>query len=182
MATEAELEFVDDVAVFFAREGMPLIPGRVIGWLLISDPPEQSAAQLSDVLAASRSSISSATRLLTPSGLVEGVRRRGERQEYFRIAADGWSRMLAARYAKTAAFRQITENGLRVLAGGSPTRRERLENVHELYRFLEGELPALWRRWETHRARLGGPGAGADSERGSEQEIGPAAGLREEDS
>ncbi len=168
--------------MFFAREGMPLIPGRVIGWLLISDPPEQSAAQLSDVLAASRSSISSATRLLTPSGLVEGVRRRGERQEYFRIAADGWSRMLAARYAKTAAFRQITENGLRVLAGGSPTRRERLENVHELYRFLEGELPALWRRWETHRARLGGPGAGADSERGGGQEIGPAAGLREEDS
>ncbi|MEV0385362.1 MarR family transcriptional regulator [Nonomuraea sp. NPDC050643] len=154
--TDAELEFVDDVAVFFAREGMPLIAGRVIGWLLISDPPEQSAAQLAAVLRVSRSSISSATRLLTPSGLVEGVRRRGERQEYFRMAPDGWSRMLAGRYAKTTAFREITEAGLRVLADSPGTRRERLANVHELYRFLEAELPALWERWEARRG--GGPG------------------------
>ncbi|MFG1694165.1 GbsR/MarR family transcriptional regulator [Nonomuraea sp. NPDC049309] len=150
--TDAELEFVDDVAIFFSREGMPLIAGRVIGWLLICDPPEQTAAQLAEVLRVSRSSISSATRLLTPSGLVEGVRRRGERQEYFRIAPDGWSRMLAARYAKTAAFRAITEEGLRVLGDGDPERRKRLENVHELYRFLEGELPAMWRRWEERKA------------------------------
>ncbi|MEV4475670.1 GbsR/MarR family transcriptional regulator [Nonomuraea salmonea] len=156
--TDAELDFVDDVASFFAKEGMPLIAGRVIGWLLISDPPEQSAARLSEVLGVSRSSISSATRLLTPSGLVEGVRRRGERQEYFRIAPDGWSRMLAARYAKTAAFREITEAGLRVLDGGSPERRKRLDNVNELYRFLESELPALWQRWEAHRAANGGGG------------------------
>ncbi|WP_166427757.1 GbsR/MarR family transcriptional regulator [Nonomuraea mesophila] len=149
--TEAELEFVDDVAVFFAREGLPLIAGRVVGWLLISDPPEQSAAELADVLRVSRSSISSATRLLTPSGLVEGVRRRGERQEYFRIAADGWSRMVAIRYAKTAAFRELTEVGLRVLAGSAPERRERLAGVHQLYQFLEQELPALWERWEAYR-------------------------------
>ncbi|MCG5220198.1 MarR family transcriptional regulator [Streptosporangium soli] len=147
--TDAELDFVDEVAVFFEREGMPLIAGRVIGWLLISEPQEQTAAQLAETLQVSRSSISSATRLLTPSGLVEGVRRRGERQEFFRIAADGWSRMLAARYAKTAAFREITEHGLRVLSESTPGRRERLGNVHELYRFLEAELPALWERWET---------------------------------
>ncbi|GGL19227.1 GbsR/MarR family transcriptional regulator [Planomonospora parontospora] len=152
--SDAELDFVDEVAAFFAREGMPLIAGRVIGWLLISDPPEQSAAQLADVLRVSRSSISSATRLLTPSGLVGGVRRRGERQEYFRIAVDGWSRMLANRYAKTAAFRELTETGLRALADSPPQRRERLHNVNELYRFLEAELPALWQRWET---RAGAP-------------------------
>ncbi|MEV4105816.1 MarR family transcriptional regulator [Nonomuraea sp. NPDC049649] len=150
--TDAELDFVDDVAAFFAAEGLPFIAGRVIGWLLICDPPEQSAAQLAEALQVSRSSISSTTRLLTPSGLVEGVRRRGERQEYFRIAADGWSRMLASRYAKTAAFRQVTERGLDVLSDAPPERRERLANVAELYRFLEGELPALWARWEQRRS------------------------------
>ena len=146
--TDDELDYVDEVAAFFAEEGMPLIAGRVIGWLLISDPPEQSAADLARVLDVSRSSISSAARLLTPSGLVEGVRRRGDRQEYLRIRADGWTRMLAGRYAKTAAFRQITERGLDVLDAASPDRRQRLENVTELYRFLESELPAMWERWE----------------------------------
>ncbi|MGI5273093.1 GbsR/MarR family transcriptional regulator [Nonomuraea sp. CA-218870] len=150
--TDAELDFVDEVAAFFAAEGLPHIAGRVIGWLLICDPPEQSAAQLALALQVSRSSISSTTRLLTPSGLVEGVRRRGDRQEYFRIAADGWSRMLAGRYARTTAFRQVTERGLAVLSGADPGRRERLANVAELYRFLETELPALWDRWERRRS------------------------------
>lgn len=145
--TETELDFVDEVAVFFADEGMPLIAGRVIGWLLISDPPEQSAADLARVLEVSRSSISSSAKLLTPSGLVESVRKRGQRQEYLRISADGWSRMLANRYAKTTAFRQIVERGLDVLDEPSTGRRDRLENVAELYAFLEVELPAMWDRW-----------------------------------
>ncbi len=144
----AEHDFVDEVAVFFAQEGMPLIAGRVIGWLLISDPAEQSAADLAQVLDVSRSSISSSVRLLTPSGLVESVRKRGDRQEYLRISPDGWSRMLASRYAKTAAFRQVVERGLGVLGDSASSRSERLEHVAELYRFLEEELPAMWRRWE----------------------------------
>ncbi|GAB3716517.1 GbsR/MarR family transcriptional regulator [Nocardiopsis nanhaiensis] len=149
--TEAELAFVDEVAVFFEREGLPLISGRVIGWLLISDPPEQSAARLAEVLQVSRSSISTATRMLTPSGLVEGVRKRGERQEYFRIAADGWSRMLERRYSLATSFRQVTERGLKVMEDASPERRERLANVHELYGFLETELPAMLQRWRDQR-------------------------------
>ncbi|WP_167133173.1 GbsR/MarR family transcriptional regulator [Paramicrobacterium chengjingii] len=146
--SDDELDYVDEVAAFFAHEGMPLIPGRVIGWLLISDPPEQSAADLARVLEVSRSSISSAARLLTPSGLVESVRKRGERQEYLRIRPDGWSQMLASRYAKTTAFRQITERGLDLLSTSPPVQRERLKSVTELYRFLEAELPAMWERWE----------------------------------
>ncbi|GAB3767635.1 GbsR/MarR family transcriptional regulator [Microlunatus parietis] len=146
--TEAELDFTDAVAAFFAREGMPLIPGRVIGWLLISDPPEQAAAQLAEVLQASRSSISSATRMLTPSGLVEGIRKRGDRQEYFRIAADGWSRMLMRRYGYATEFRDLLSRGLTVLDDAPADRRERLQNVHSLYGFLADELPALLQRWE----------------------------------
>ncbi|MBZ2195334.1 GbsR/MarR family transcriptional regulator [Occultella gossypii] len=147
--SESEAEFVEDVARFFTDEGLPAVAGRVIGWLLICDPPEQTAAQLAGALDASRSSIGNATRMLTPSGLIEGRRRRGERQEYFRIAPDGWSRMLAARYAKATAFRDVIVRGLDALADAPADRRERLEHVDELYEFLQAELPGLWERWET---------------------------------
>ena len=60
----------------------------------------------------------------------------------------------AARYAKTSAFREVTERGLAVLADAAPERTARLANVAELYRFLEAELPALWTRWEQHQAAL----------------------------
>ncbi|WP_420115062.1 GbsR/MarR family transcriptional regulator [Pseudactinotalea sp.] len=152
--TAAEATYVDEVAEFFVTEGLPLIAGRVIGWLLICDPAEQTPAQLTVALQVSRSSISSAMRLLTPSGLVERTRRRGDRNEYFRIAPDGWSRMLMRRYAQTTAFREVTERGLDVLAGASPQRRERLEHVTDLYRFLETELPALLERWRSQQEGL----------------------------
>src|SRR5690606_9804587 len=116
-----------------------------------SDPPEQTPAQLTAALQVSRSSISSAMRLLTPSGLVERTRRRGDRNEYFRIAPDGWSRMLMRRYSLTTAFREVTERGLDVLASAGPERRERLEHVTDLYRFLETELPALLDRWRAQQ-------------------------------
>ncbi|GAB2608161.1 GbsR/MarR family transcriptional regulator [Pseudactinotalea suaedae] len=149
--TAAESAYVDEVAEFFVGEGLPLIAGRVIGWLLISDPAEQTPAQLTAALQVSRSSISSAMRLLTPSGLVERTRRRGDRNEYFRIAPDGWSRMLMRRYAQTTAFREVTERGLDLLATSGAERRERLEQVTDLYRFLETELPALLERWRTRQ-------------------------------
>lgn len=153
MTTEAELDFADRVATFFEREGFPPIAGRVVGWLLICEPREQSAAQLAETLGASRSSIGNATRMLTTSGIVHGVRHRGERQETFRIDPDAWSRMLAERYAKTTAFREVIESGLEVLADEPAERRARLESVHALYRFLEAELPALWARWEATQQR-----------------------------
>ncbi|MBV2364225.1 GbsR/MarR family transcriptional regulator [Streptomonospora nanhaiensis] len=154
-----ELEFADEVAAFFEQEGMPLIAGRVIGWLLVCDPPEQTPAQLAEALQVSRSSISSAVRLLTPSGLVRRTRRPGRRDQYLSIPPDGWSRMLAARYAKTAAFRRVAERGLAALPDSPPERRERLANVHRLYLFLEDELPALWRRWEQAADTPEGTGA-----------------------
>ncbi|TDD23376.1 GbsR/MarR family transcriptional regulator [Nonomuraea diastatica] len=155
--TEDELAFVDDVALHLEREGLPLITGRVIGWLLICDPPEQSPAQLSETLQVGRSSISTAVRLLTPSGLVEIVRRPGDRHAYYRIAADGWSRMLERRYAQAAGVREITERGLRALDGAPAARRERLANLHALYQFLEAELPAVLRRWQDTRRREASP-------------------------
>ncbi|MDT0330280.1 GbsR/MarR family transcriptional regulator [Nocardiopsis lambiniae] len=151
--TDDESAFVDEVAAFFERDGLPLISGRVIGWLLICDPPEQSPARIAEALRVSRSSVSTATRLLVPGGLVETVRRPGDRNAYHRVSADGWSRMLERRYARTAAFREITERGLRALDDASPERRERLANVNELYRFLESELPALFRRWQDTRGK-----------------------------
>lgn len=151
LPSAAESAYIDEVAEFFVEEGLPLIAGRVIGWLLICEPQEQTPAQLTEALGVSRSSISSAMRLLTPSGLVERTRRRGDRHEYFRIAPDGWSRMLMRRYAKTTAFREVTERGLDLLADAPAARRERLARVADLYRFLEAELPQLLERWQAQQ-------------------------------
>jgi hypothetical protein len=72
----------------------------------------------------------------------------GDRQEYFRIAADGWSRMLANRYAKTTAFRQVTERGLTVLSGAASDWRTSPSRTAS----WRASCPALWERWERRRS------------------------------
>lgn len=85
--------------------------------------------------------------------------------------------MLAERYGRTTAFRQVIEHGLDVFADQPAARRERLEAVHELYRFLESELPALWARWEAIRGNAApsvadAPDAGLPENRGEPREPG----------
>ena len=61
----AELDFADQVGRFFARQyGMPPATGRVAGWLLICDPPAQTAAEIAEALQMSRSAVGAAVSTL----------------------------------------------------------------------------------------------------------------------
>ena len=64
MMTEAESAFVEEMGQALAGYGMTPMAGRVWGWLLICDPPEQTAAELAEALGASRGAISGTARIL----------------------------------------------------------------------------------------------------------------------
>src|ERR1700744_466842 len=73
-------EWVERVASAFAQHfGLPPITGRILGWLLICDPPEQSAGDIADAIGASRASLTTSMRLLTAGELVRRSHRPGER-------------------------------------------------------------------------------------------------------
>lgn len=171
MIGEAEFTFVERVARFFETDGLPLITGRVIGWLLISDPPEQSGPELAAALGASAGSISTATRMLAGFHIVERVTVRGSRRDHFRIRPGSWEALLAARFARAASFRRITEEGLELLRDAPPRHRERLDDVHELYGWVERELPALWERRRA-AAQSTSSDRAADAGREEEEQLG----------
>ena len=149
--TAAELAYVEDVALYFEQNGLPRMAGRVIGWLLVCDPPEQSAGELAAVLGASKGSISTATRLLVQIHLIERVALPGARRDYFRIRPDGWAERTRSSVGIVSEFRRLTERGLDLLGTAPPPRRARLEGVHDLYVWLERELPALLERYDIER-------------------------------
>lgn len=60
-----EMHFVEDISLYFEQMGLPRMAGRVLGVLLICDPPAQSLTDLCERLQASKSSVSTTTRLLT---------------------------------------------------------------------------------------------------------------------
>jgi hypothetical protein len=58
MTTDAELIFADHAGRFYARQyGFPPVAGRLLGYLIICDPPQRTIADLAKALLASRSAI-----------------------------------------------------------------------------------------------------------------------------
>ncbi len=154
MSIEEARVFVEKVGIYFEQLTLPRMAGRIFGWLLISASPLVSMNELVDVLQASKSSISSMTRLLIQIELVELVSLPGERRDYYRISRSAWTNSLRDRLAQAHAFRQLAEEGLALLAGSDPERRLRLDEMHSLYAFLEAELPDLMQRWQLERQNI----------------------------
>lgn len=153
MTGEAEpyRDFVEHFGEFFARAGHQRIAGRVLGWLLICDPPHQSADDLRRVTRASKASVSITLRLLAAADLVERIGVPGQRRAYYRVRPGAWSTDLRRKVDQITGARRLAEEGLALLADATPERRRRLEEMRELYAFFEREFPGLIERWLASR-------------------------------
>jgi len=148
-----ERHFVEDISLYFEQMGLPRTAGRVLGVLLISDPPAQSLTDLTELLQASKSSISTTTRLLIEMDLIERVPSPVPRQVYFQFKSGGWTVFIRQRLRLWASLHQIAEQGLELLQGQDPALHERLQEAHDMFSLIEEELPALLERVE-HRYEM----------------------------
>ena len=147
-----EKTFAEEVGVTFEHTGLPRMAGRIVGWLLISDPPHQSIDELAEALMASKGSISSMARFLIQAGLIERYSLPGVRHGYFRLRADACRHMIGHGIEdEVRIFRQLAEHGLEVMTEKRPLTRQWLEEMRDIYAFFERELPTLLERWEQER-------------------------------
>jgi DNA-binding transcriptional regulator GbsR (MarR family) len=145
--------FVEELGMLIELEaGAPRMVGRALGWLLVSDPSDQSAAELAHSLQASKGSISTATRVLLRMGLIERVRRRGERFDRFRAQPEAWDELLW-RQDQFSAPRRVMQLGLEALADEPAERRAALEEMDALYAWWERRIPALKEEYLADRGK-----------------------------
>ncbi len=156
MSTQDEqlLHYIEEFGLFFEQFGLPRTAGRILGWLLVCDPPHQTMDELAEILQVSKSSISTASRMLIQSGLVSKISFPGERKDFYRISDDAWVQAWSAQNSQTAVMRQLAKRGLMLLENDSSSRQARLQMMHDLYEFLEKELPKLTERWLKERSQL----------------------------
>ncbi|MEW6058941.1 MAG: MarR family transcriptional regulator [Actinomycetota bacterium] len=119
--------------------------GRIVGRLLIADPPTQSSAQLMRYLRASKGSISTMTRLLIQLGLLERVGVPGERIDHFRLRPDGWERLMLERARRTTDIGALLDHGLELPVASRPEVRRQMQRVRDFFAFVEQELPIMLR-------------------------------------
>jgi DNA-binding transcriptional regulator GbsR (MarR family) len=141
--------FVEEVGLFFEESGMPRMTGRIVGWLLVCEPPEQTSGELAGGLLASKGSVSTSTRMLIQAGLIERVATPGKRGHSFRIVPHAWTRLMEAKLAGVTMMRELADKGLELLADRPPQVQERLREFRDFYAFFETEFPMLIEHWLT---------------------------------
>jgi DNA-binding transcriptional regulator GbsR (MarR family) len=134
--------WVERVAAAFAQHfGLPPITGRILGWLLICDPPEQSAGEIAEAIGASRASLTTSMRLLTVGELVRRRHRPGERTTYFRIDDDAWEKVIRQRVTAMASLRAVTEDAMKLI-GPDSERAARVRAAHAFFGWLSDVFAA----------------------------------------
>ena len=144
-------QFIEDMGIHFEEMGLPRMAGRIFGCLLVCEPQHQSSDQLANIVAASKGSISTMTRLLIQSGVVERMGLPGKRDTYYRIKPGSWSELMRARISHVTRLRELADRGLTLLADREPKLRQRLQELRDFYAFLEQEMPALLERYDQER-------------------------------
>jgi DNA-binding transcriptional regulator GbsR (MarR family) len=149
--TEEQSEFVEAMGRFLGATGMTPMAGRVWGWLLICEPPEQTAEQLAAALGASRGSISGTARILVTAGFIDRTTRRGDRREWFSVHPGALTALVDGAAGVYRRFREIAELGVRSVMDRPPESRARIEEVRDVTRFIEAEFPAVLARFHAQR-------------------------------
>ncbi len=152
--TDAEITFADHVGRFYARRyAFPPMVGRLLGYLTVCDPPEQSIGELAEALLASRSAIAGAVKVLETMRAIRRSRVAGERMDRVQVdlSSPQSMGMDITEYEELSA---LTQEGLQVLREAPRERQAVLLEMSAFADFLVERLPVLAQEWAARRDEL----------------------------
>jgi DNA-binding MarR family transcriptional regulator len=154
MPTDAEITFADHMGRFYARRyGFPPMVGRLLGYLTVCDPPEQSVGELAEALLASRSAVAGAVKVLETLHAVRRSRAAGERVDRVRIDLSS-PQSLGMDISEYQELRAMAQEGLEVLRDAPPERQAVLLEVAAFADFLVEQISLMQQAWVTWREEL----------------------------
>ena len=143
--------FVEEMGTYLSSVGMTPMSGRLLAWLLICDPLEQTAAALAHELHASRGAISGAIRQLETAGFIRRTRRRGDRREFVSMPAGAIRSLVGSAGSIYAGLAVIAAHGVGVVQDLPPPARERIQEFHDFVAFIQATLPRLMAEYLAER-------------------------------
>lgn len=127
--------------------------GRVYGWLLICDPPQQSLTALAAALSVSKASISTVARQLLEGGMVERLPS-PNRQHLYRVTPGGFTSVLETQLSLMRLGIEPAEFALSVLDEDRAEQRQRVEDFRDFCEFCtQAYRDQLMEMWTEYRAK-----------------------------
>lgn len=135
--TSEQNEFVERVGRWWEVGTGSRVSGRILGWLMICEPPYQSSAELTETLQISAGSVSTQLRFMENLSLLERVTFAADRASYFQLKPDVWVDLMWSEIDQLNQWKEIAELGVSVRPS------ERVDDIGFIARFLLGRWPSV---------------------------------------
>jgi hypothetical protein len=150
MDVDTGRQYAEEVAVALAQMGTTPSFGKLLGWLLICDPPRQTTAQLCAAVGLSKASVSTGMRALEQSGLVRRVPT-SERGHAYEMHRDAFARVIDPT-ANMRVFIDLMQRGIDLLGDEDAPRAHRLRHTRDFYAFMIERVPGLMEEFSERQA------------------------------
>jgi DNA-binding transcriptional regulator GbsR (MarR family) len=140
-------EQVEKFGVLLEKFGFQRMAGRIIGFLILAEPPHKTFDEIREYLQASKSSVSIALQVLIMKNLVTYFTLPGDRKRYFKFIAESWTDMLKNDVGRGAALRDILNESVALREDDHPAFNEGLKKMADFHDFMSKIVPELINKW-----------------------------------
>jgi DNA-binding transcriptional regulator GbsR (MarR family) len=131
--------------------GLSPIAGRLFAMLLLSDAP-RSLDEIAASLDVSKASVSTEARRLVERGVIERVRRAGDRRDYYELAPDFFAQIVQRRIEQWRRIQALVATMREASSTLPPVVRERFASIDEIHAEVVDRIDAALTDWRS-RAR-----------------------------
>ena len=147
---KAAQEFIEQMGVYAQADGLSRIAGRMLGFFIMTGGPH-SFSEVAKHLKVSRASISTTSRILESFGAIERTSRAGDRQDYFRVASDPFTRMLEISLMRIQRAEQLATRTLAKLPEKERESRARLQEMLEFHGIARKSTQDVIKEWSSRK-------------------------------
>ncbi len=143
--------FIEETGLLFENFGMTRMAGRILGYLMVTDKEMVSFDELTHVLQASKSSISTNVKALTFTHFIKPITTPGDRKTYYMLSPDvSWVEMYRTRMQQLDLMVKVFEKGLGLRTNSKDKSSQWLQNGIDFYSWVLKEFPHVLDKWEEH--------------------------------
>ncbi len=139
---------IEKIGIFFEKSGFSPVASRIIGLLMVSEPPYRTFEEIVEAVVASKSTVSNSLRLLQSEGMVDYITFPGDRKRYFQISISTWIGVIKKRLEDILGLRQIMKETVDMRSDKYKDFNNELLEMADFYTELEVGVSEIISNWE----------------------------------
>lgn len=144
--------FIEETGIFFESMGLTRMAGRILGLLMVTDKEMVSFDELTQVLQASKSSISTNVKALIQTRFVKPVTSPGDRKTYYMLSQEiSWQEIFNKKARELDFLKSIFDKALSLRTNKNDKSSQWLIDAVEFYGWLMQQFPLLMEKWEKYK-------------------------------